>query len=177
MRVLFTGLPAGTNTVEVDITGNLISGGSFKATFMMTVKSNGAFLAASISPNPLNPRAKLTFQTTKPGAVQVHLFDAQGRLVKTIADETSLQAGYHDFTIDGRTSTGAKRVGRLLREDPVAVRRDGSEEHHDPQVVAVEDRQHGSGPRPYAAALLLRGVVGCAAWAFYLGGTGSGRST
>ena len=65
-------------------------------------------LAASISPNPLNPRARLTFPTTKPGAVQVQMFDPQGRLVKTIADQTSLQAGYHDFTIDGRTSTGSK---------------------------------------------------------------------
>jgi hypothetical protein len=108
MRTLFTGLPAGSNTVTIDITGNLVGGGQFKATTQIIVKSNGTFLAASVSPNPLNPQAKLTFMTTKPGAVRVQMFDPQGRLVKTITDETSLQAGYHDFTIDGRSATGSK---------------------------------------------------------------------
>jgi hypothetical protein len=108
LRVLFTGLPAGNNTVTVQIKGNLVTGGDFSGTLTMVVKSNGAFLSASISPNPLNPQAKLTFSTTKPGAIRVQMFDPQGRLVKTIADENSAQAGYHDYTIDGRSSTGSK---------------------------------------------------------------------
>ena len=108
MRVLFTGLPAGSNPVTVRLTGNLVGGGRFETTLDMTVKSNGSFLAASISPNPLNPQAKLTFSTTKPGAVRVQMFDPQGRLVRTITDETSVQAGYHDYTIDGHTATGSK---------------------------------------------------------------------
>jgi membrane-bound inhibitor of C-type lysozyme len=108
MRTLFTGLPSGPNTVTIDITGSLIGGGQFKATTQIIVKSNGTFLAASISPNPLNPQAKLTFMTTKPGAVRVQMFDPQGRLVKTITDGTTVQAGYHDFTIDGRSATGSK---------------------------------------------------------------------
>ena len=108
LRVLFTGLPAGSTPVTVEIRGTLTGGGQFSATMNLTVKSTGAFLSASISPNPLNPQAKLTFATTKPGAVRVQMFDAQGRLVKTIAEENSVQAGYHDFTIDGRTATGSK---------------------------------------------------------------------
>ena len=108
MRTLFAGLPSGPNTVTIDITGSLVSGGQFRATTQIIVKSNGTFLAAGISPNPLNPQAKLTFLTTKPGAVRVQMFDPQGRLVKTIADGTTVQAGYHDFTIDGRSATGSK---------------------------------------------------------------------
>jgi len=58
------------------------------------VKSNGSFLAASISPNPLNPAAKLSFATTKPGAVKVQMFDVNGRLLRTIAEELNAAAGY-----------------------------------------------------------------------------------
>jgi PKD repeat protein len=108
LRVLFTGLPAGSTPVTVEIRGDLVTGGQFSGTVNLIVKSTGAFLAANISPNPLNPQAKLTFSTTKPGAISVQMFDAQGRLVKTIANESSVQAGYHDFTIDGHSSTGAQ---------------------------------------------------------------------
>jgi PKD repeat protein len=108
LRVLFTGLPAGNNTVTIEIKGDLVGGGTFGATLTHVVKSNGSFLAASISPNPLNPRAKLSFSTTKPGAIRVQMFDPQGRLVKTIADEPVAMAGYHDYTIDGRSGSGTK---------------------------------------------------------------------
>ena len=74
----------------------------------MTVKSNGSYLAASISPNPLNPAAKLSFSTSKPGAMKVQMFDVNGRLIRTIADEPTAVAGYHDFTIDGKTNAGSR---------------------------------------------------------------------
>ena len=108
LRILFSGLPAGNTTVTIEIAGDLVGGGNFSGTIQHTVKSNGSFLAASISPNPLNPRAKLSFMTTKPGAVRVQMFDPQGRLVKTIADEQNAVAGYHDYTIDGRSQSGTK---------------------------------------------------------------------
>jgi PKD repeat protein len=108
MRVLFAGLPAGNNTVTIEIKGDIVGGGSFSATLEHTVKSNGGVLAASISPNPLNPRAMLSFSTTKPGGIRVQMFDPQGRLVKTIADEPAAMAGYHDYAIDGRSATGTK---------------------------------------------------------------------
>ncbi|HYJ33753.1 MAG TPA: putative Ig domain-containing protein [Candidatus Binatia bacterium] len=108
LRLLFSNLPAGRNTVNVTIEGSLTSGATFSAPLTLIVKSTGAVLVASVSPNPLNPQAKLTFATSKPGAVRVQMFDPQGRLVKTIADERAAMAGYHDYTIDGRSSTGAK---------------------------------------------------------------------
>jgi hypothetical protein len=67
----------------------------------MTVKSNGSFLAASINPNPFNPEAVLTFATSKPGAVRVEMFDLQGRLVRTLMNESMASAGYHDVRISG----------------------------------------------------------------------------
>jgi len=106
LRVLFSGLPAGNNTVTVTIKGNLTTGGGFTTTLEHVVKTNGSFLAASISPNPLNPAAKLTFVTSKPGAMKVQMFDVNGRLLRTIAEEGNATAGYHDFTIDGKTNSG-----------------------------------------------------------------------
>jgi PKD repeat protein len=106
MRVLFSGLPSGTSNVNVTIKGDMLTGGSFTTDMVMVVKSNGSFLAASVSPNPLNPAAKLSFNMSKPGALKVQLFDVNGRLLRTIADEQSATAGYHDYTIDGRTNSG-----------------------------------------------------------------------
>jgi len=50
----------------------------------------------------------LTFATSKQGAVKVQLFDVQGRLIKTLMDESAAVAGYHDVRIDGRDNSGNK---------------------------------------------------------------------
>ena len=71
---------------------------------------NGSALAveASVSPNPLNPQTKLAFETTKPGLVKVDMFDLQGRLVRSIQSATYMNAGVHEFTVDGRGQSGEK---------------------------------------------------------------------
>ena len=93
---------------------------------MHPVKSNGSFLAARISPNPLNPKATLTFSTTKPGLVKVTMYDLQGRLVKQIADEQFVPAGYHDFSIDGTNANG-NRVASAVYFVKVWSEFDGTE--------------------------------------------------
>ena len=108
LRILFAGLPAGSTPVTVTIKGNLTTGGAFTDDMQMVVKSNGNFLAASISPNPMNPSAVVSFSTTKSGAVKVQMFDVNGRLVRTLLDERNVAAGYSDVTIDGRTNTGSR---------------------------------------------------------------------
>jgi PKD repeat protein len=109
LRILFAGLPAGNNTVTVHIEGDLTAGGHFRSDdFSHIVKGTGGALAAQISPNPLNPKATLTFATTKPGLVKVTMYDLQGRLVKQIADNQFVPAGYHDFSIDGTNATGGR---------------------------------------------------------------------
>ena len=64
--------------------------------------------SSSITPNPLNPKAVLTFATSKPGMVKVQMYDVQGRLIRTLMDESSAAAGYHDVTIDGHDANGSK---------------------------------------------------------------------
>ncbi len=108
LRTLFAGLPKGTNTVTVTLEGDLATGGKFRATLTVDVVSTGGSLAASVSPNPLNPQATLTFETSVPGHVRVSIFDMQGRRVRTILQDRDLPAGYHDFAIDGRSDLGPR---------------------------------------------------------------------
>jgi|GEM_PF-472390 len=65
-----------------------------------------ALQAGRVAPNPMNPRAKLSFTTTKPGPVRVDVYDLSGRLVRTLMERPLLEAGRHDLIIDGKTSTG-----------------------------------------------------------------------
>ena len=64
--------------------------------------------ATSVSPNPLNPEATLTFTTSKPGNVKVEMFDVKGSLVRTIIGPTHMAAGSHNAKIDGRGLSGGK---------------------------------------------------------------------
>jgi PKD repeat protein len=105
LRILFAGQPTGDYLVTIK--GDVLGGGFIQGTLTVHVVNNGQFLAsASISPNPLNPSAVLTFATSKQGAVKVQLFDVQGRLIKTLMDESAAVAGYHDVRIDGRDNSG-----------------------------------------------------------------------
>jgi flagellar hook assembly protein FlgD len=68
---------------------------------------SGGALAASISPNPLNPKATLSLSLARAGRVKVDLFDVQGRLMRTLLDG-SAAAGYVDVEIDGTDAAGRK---------------------------------------------------------------------
>ena len=106
LRILFAGQP--TNDYVVTVKGDVNGGGFFQGTVTVHVVNNGNFLQASVSPNPLNPSAVLTFATSKQGAVKVQLFDVQGRMIKTLMDDADAVAGYHDVRIDGRDNQGNK---------------------------------------------------------------------
>jgi PKD repeat protein len=104
LRALFSGLK-GTHTVPVTVEGEVTSGGVFRARVDVLILAPGASLAASISPNPFNPTGVLTFETPVTGPVAVRVFDAQGRLVRTLI-ETALPAGSHQAVLDGRDGQG-----------------------------------------------------------------------
>jgi hypothetical protein len=70
--------------------------------------SGGGNLAASISPNPLNPDAILTFRTEREGPARVDLFDVGGRRVRSLLVEANLPVGYHDVRIDGKDDHGER---------------------------------------------------------------------
>ena len=59
------------------------------------------------SPNPLNPRTKLTFTLSRAGRVQVGVYDMQGRLVTKLLDETRA-AGPQSLTWDGSNARSAR---------------------------------------------------------------------
>jgi PKD repeat protein len=99
----------GTRVVTVTLEGVLFVGSVFQTQIDLSVTgSSSRRLAASISPNPLNPDAVLTFHTETAGAVRVDLFDVKGRLVRRLLTQDTLAAGYHDLRIDGRNESGEK---------------------------------------------------------------------
>lgn len=57
------------------------------------------------SPNPFNPSTTVRFELRRPGHVRLQLFDAQGRLVRTLTD-ASRPAGPGEAVWDGRDSSG-----------------------------------------------------------------------
>jgi len=84
------------------VTGMLSNGAHFTGDLAVDVFGGGGSLAATVTPNPLNPEALITFVTKKPGPIRVRLYDLSGRLVRTLTEESSAAAGYHDVRVDGR---------------------------------------------------------------------------
>ena len=56
-------------------------------------------------PNPFNPQTTIEFTNPRQGAVQLHVYDVQGRLVRTLVAET-MTAGSHSVMWDGRDEAG-----------------------------------------------------------------------
>ena len=106
LRQLFSNVH-GSTAVTITIEGSLLTGGLFQATMDVGVQaSGGGNLAASLSPNPLNPSGVLTLRLERSGPLRVAIYDVSGRLVRVICDEPAVAAGYHDYVIDGRGSHG-----------------------------------------------------------------------
>jgi flagellar hook assembly protein FlgD len=61
----------------------------------------------SVSSNPLAAGGVITLRTARGGRVSARLFDARGRLVRTLAEEPAAAPGDHDLAFDGRGDQGA----------------------------------------------------------------------
>jgi hypothetical protein len=110
LRRLFSRVPRERSSVPVAFEGRLLSGGKFRAEMSLDLVAGKGPLSATVSPNPLNPDATLSFLTLKPGPVKVSIFDPGGRLVRTLRNEAVSPAGYHEMTFDGRGAKG-ERLG------------------------------------------------------------------
>ncbi len=106
LGTLFSSLPSGRHALAVTIEGGVKTGGRFSGTLELDVVTQGNFLSASVSPNPSNPQATLTFVTSRPGFARVQLFDIIGHLVQTLLDASDLAAGIHQLPIDGLGRSG-----------------------------------------------------------------------
>jgi hypothetical protein len=98
VRALFQSV---TGRVQVNVTlgGALQSGARFVAAFSLEVQGAGPYPAVAVAPNPLNPSAKISVLTSRPGRMAVRLFDAQGRLVRVVLDEPMAAPGVHEARI------------------------------------------------------------------------------
>ncbi|RPH46552.1 MAG: T9SS C-terminal target domain-containing protein, partial [Planctomycetota bacterium] len=79
-------------------TADLEDGGRESAPLLRT-RLSGAW------PNPFNPETKVSFELRAPLRVLLQVYDAQGRLVRTLVDEPRT-AGVHEAVWDGRDSAG-----------------------------------------------------------------------
>ncbi len=71
------------------------------------VETPAATGLGEIYPNPFNPTTTVPFVLTAQTNVRLAIFDAQGKLVRTLTDE-SLPAGTHSVVWDGRDNSGSQ---------------------------------------------------------------------
>lgn len=96
----------GRQTVTARLEGALIDGRRFCTSLSLDIIGTGKNLAASLSPNPLNPGGILRLTTSRDGFIRVRMFDLQGRVVRVLEDRAMVPAGAHDVRIDGRNTAG-----------------------------------------------------------------------
>ena len=97
------------NLASATITGNLTTGGTFTATIGAPRVAGGGnakgTFKSKAKPNPLNPKTDLTFSLPTAAHVRVSVFDARGRLVKTLLDGNR-PAGENVVPWDGTDDRG-----------------------------------------------------------------------
>ncbi|MGE5175154.1 MAG: Ig-like domain-containing protein [Hyphomicrobiales bacterium] len=105
LRILFAGLPNGSQDVDVTIRGNLVTGGAFQAMVSMHVVAKSGLVNVAVAPNPLNPETEISFGVEHAGRVRVQVFDLSGRLVNTLSDQAR-DAGVHTVRWSGLDRNG-----------------------------------------------------------------------
>jgi hypothetical protein len=59
-------------------------------------------------PNPFNPSTTVRFDLKRPGSVELSIFDAQGRLVRTLARSEHFASGRHELRWNGDDDAGRR---------------------------------------------------------------------
>ena len=101
----------GRVTARAEVTstfsGRLSSGASFCSPIAFRINPVGPPRGtALLAPNPLNPRGVLRVTTSRAGALKVRIYDVRGHLVRTVVDQSMVEAGTHVLEIDGRNGSG-----------------------------------------------------------------------
>jgi len=104
LRTLFASLANDMDATMV-VTADLLGGGSVRATLGWTVQPERK-LVVRAQPNPMNPETTIRVNLETSERLSIRLFDMSGRLVRTMLDNVDTQAGVHDYTFDGRGSSG-----------------------------------------------------------------------
>jgi len=105
LRTLFAAAPPGRSQVTLRLEGSLRSGARVRGEVECEIQKHRDCRdgCAEVSPNPLNPSARITFTLFHPGSVAIDLFDAQGRRLGPILRRTFLPAGDHEQAIEARS--------------------------------------------------------------------------
>ncbi|TMQ62837.1 MAG: PKD domain-containing protein [Candidatus Eisenbacteria bacterium] len=106
LRLLF-GSVTGRATLPVTLEGSVETGARFRADLQIEVQGASHFPSVTVAPNPMNPAAVLTVQTSRRGRLRAALFDAGGRMVRLLTDLTDVPTGFHEVRFDGRALGGA----------------------------------------------------------------------
>lgn len=108
LRTLFAATPTGVSTVTVIVEGALTTGARFQGAITFAIQKDDNQGNVAVAPNPLNPAAKVTFATSKPGSVTVEMFDIGGHRVRSILERAFMGSGVHEVRIDGFGERGEK---------------------------------------------------------------------
>ena len=87
------------------ITANLTGGGTVTALINSSILPDDRALRR-VGPNPMNPEAIVTVHLVVAGRARVAVYDLNGRLVRTLMDESSAAAGDHAVHFEGKDDQG-----------------------------------------------------------------------
>ena len=90
----------GRASVAVSLRGRLYSGAIVEGSTTLLVLARGGGLASFVRPQPVSRAGVIGFRLIDSGHATVRLFDAQGRMVRTILPRTRLNAGYHEVAFE-----------------------------------------------------------------------------
>ncbi|MDY0110976.1 MAG: S8 family serine peptidase [Candidatus Krumholzibacteria bacterium] len=63
------------------------------------------------APNPFNPRTTLAYELAATSSISLRIFDAAGRFVRMLVDESAQAPGFYSVTWDGRDQQGRDVAG------------------------------------------------------------------
>jgi hypothetical protein len=96
-------------TIVVSGTVQLANGTApVRGTKVVTVKSSGNAVNVAAYPNPFNPQTNIAYTTRASGAVTMHIYSIDGRLVKTLKQGETTDAGTHEVTWNGLDNLGRR---------------------------------------------------------------------
>jgi hypothetical protein len=91
---------------DMTVTARLLDGSVVRATFTAKFVPEKPRAIKRCGPNPLNPEATVSIETTLPGRLRVMVFDVQGRMVRVLLDEANAPAGTRDVVFNGKDDRG-----------------------------------------------------------------------
>jgi hypothetical protein len=90
---------------QIQLTNALVP---IRGTKVITVKSSGNAVDVAAYPNPFNPQTNIAYTTRQSGAVTMHVYSIDGRLVKTLKTAEYTDAGTHEVTWNGLDNLGRR---------------------------------------------------------------------